>query len=309
MSSTDFLVVLGVLSLATIWKVSSTRSQRHVKQIPGPPSQFLIGNLNDIPKERAWIAYMKMSEQYGSDLLRLNVFGRNLIIVNSLEAASDLFDGRSTIYNSRPRLVMLNELIGFGYGMAFLPYGDHWRGTRKAFHQALGPEGLKRWTDIEMKGAHRLLRNFLEKPDDFMDHIRHMAAEIIMRLAYGIDVQPKNDPYVDIADSGIRAIEASTNAGSYLVDSFPALKHIPEWFPGARFQREAKEWRVFAMAMLEQPYEFFKKHLEEGNVPYCAANVLLERMNKGSQDPKETESIVKATLSSMYAGMSFVWKE
>ena len=56
--------------------------------------------------------------------------------------------------------------------MAFLPYGDHWRGTRKAFHQALGPEGLKRWTDIEMRGAHRLLRSFLEKPDDFMDHIR-----------------------------------------------------------------------------------------------------------------------------------------
>ena len=167
-----------------------------------------------------------------------------------------------------------------------------------------------------------------------------MAAEIIMRLAYGIEVQPKNDPYVDIADSGIRAIEASTNAGSYLVDSFPAcechycplrsidlegwctVKHIPEWVPGAGFQRQAKEWRVFATAMLEQPYQYFKKHLvcviprlskpdstythvfskEEGNVPFCAANVLLERVGKSGQDPQEAESIVKATLSSMYAG-------
>lgn len=51
-----------------------------------------------------------------------------------------------------------------------------------------------------------------------------MAAEIIMRLAYGIDVQPKDDPYVDIADSGIRAIEASVSAGSYLVDSFPVCR-------------------------------------------------------------------------------------
>ena len=41
---------------------------------------------------------------------------------------------------------------------------------------------------------------------------------------------------------------------------------------------------------------------EEGNVPFCAANVLLERVGKSGQDPQEAESIVKATLSSMYAG-------
>ena len=67
MSSTDFVVaILGVVSLVSIWKLSFDGSQRHLNQLPGPPRRFLIGNLDDIPKERAWIAYMNMSEQYGA---------------------------------------------------------------------------------------------------------------------------------------------------------------------------------------------------------------------------------------------------
>ena len=79
---------------------------------------------------------------------------------------------------------------------------------------------------------------------------------------------------------------------------------------------------MFARAMLEQPYQYFKQRLvcivlqlsilhqtytcfdskEEGDVPFCAANILLERMDKNGQHPEEAESVVKATLSSMYAG-------
>ena len=36
-----------------------------------------------------------------SDLIRLNVFGSNILIVNSLAAASDLLDKRSATYSDR----------------------------------------------------------------------------------------------------------------------------------------------------------------------------------------------------------------
>ena len=37
----------------------------------------------------------------GSDILRLNVLGNNIIILNSLEATTDLLEKRSTIYSDR----------------------------------------------------------------------------------------------------------------------------------------------------------------------------------------------------------------
>lgn len=36
-----------------------------------------------------------------SDLIRLNVFGNNIVVVNSLEAATDLFEKRSSQYSDR----------------------------------------------------------------------------------------------------------------------------------------------------------------------------------------------------------------
>ncbi len=41
----------------------------------------------------------------------LNVFGMNIIILNSLDDAIELFDKRSAIYSDRPRLVFGGEMF------------------------------------------------------------------------------------------------------------------------------------------------------------------------------------------------------
>jgi hypothetical protein len=38
-----------------------------------------------------------------------------------------------------------------------------------------------------------------------------------------------------------------------------SVKHVPEWFPGAGFKRQAREWRAVADAMLNEPFELTKK--------------------------------------------------
>lgn len=88
---------------------------------PGPPGRLFIGNLFDIPTQNAWIRYREMSRIYSehssfisskcptiltiiykeSPLIFLRVFGANIIIVDSLEVARDLFDKRSSIYSDR----------------------------------------------------------------------------------------------------------------------------------------------------------------------------------------------------------------
>ncbi|KAJ7618699.1 cytochrome P450, partial [Roridomyces roridus] len=44
-------------------------------------------------------------------------------------------------------------------------------------------------------------------------------------------------------------------------DTFPILKHIPRWLPGAGFKRQAEEWRTLVLAFLEVPFAETKRQM------------------------------------------------
>lgn len=72
---------------------------------PGPKGYPIIGNVWDIPRERAWLTYAEWAERYKSDVVQFTVFGTRTVILNSLKAATELLDKRSSIYSDRPRMV------------------------------------------------------------------------------------------------------------------------------------------------------------------------------------------------------------
>ena len=69
---------------------------------------------------------------------------------------------------------MLNELCGFGWGIAFQRYGTPWRDCRRAFHTEFNPESVKQFRPVEERAAHQFLRNLLDRPrwQELMDHLR-----------------------------------------------------------------------------------------------------------------------------------------
>jgi hypothetical protein len=40
-----------------------------------------------------------------------------------------------------------------------------------------------------------------------------MAGQVIMGIAYGIDVAPHDDPYVSLAETALQAVESATTTG------------------------------------------------------------------------------------------------
>jgi hypothetical protein len=86
-----------------------------------------------------------------------------------------------------------------------------------------------------------------------------MAGETIISIAYGIDVLPRDDPYVATAEKGVHSLIVAAVPGTFLVDTFPWLKYVPDWMPFAGFKRKAKEWRKLALAMIEKPFEAGKR--------------------------------------------------
>ena len=88
-----------------------------------------------------------------------------------------------------------------------------------------------------------------------------MAGETIISVTYGIDVLPKNDPYIATAENAIQPLFIAAIPGTFLVDTFPLLKYVPDWVPFAGFKRKAKEWRKLAVAMIENPYKAGKEKI------------------------------------------------
>ncbi|KAJ7909756.1 hypothetical protein B0H13DRAFT_1539043, partial [Mycena leptocephala] len=80
-------------------------------------------------------------------------------------------------------------------------------------------------------------------------------------IAYGINVFPVDDPYITLSDQAIQLISAAAVPGRFFVDSIPILKYIPEWMPGAGFQKTAREGRALARDLLERPFAETKRQL------------------------------------------------
>ena len=83
------------------------------------------------------------------------------------------------------------------------------------------------------------------------------------KIAYGLELQPDDDPYVRIVEEAVKSVTAAAIPGAFLVDSTfnPILKHMPEWMPGVGFKRKAREWKKLSLAMLERPYKDAKSRI------------------------------------------------
>ncbi|KAF8491136.1 hypothetical protein JB92DRAFT_2753407, partial [Gautieria morchelliformis] len=80
-------------------------------------------------------------------------------------------------------------------------------------------------------------------------------------VIYGIKVLPIGCPYIIIAEQAMEAVSELLNPGSFLMDSLPILKYLPEWMPGAGFTTKARTWRQVFTQALVVPFNACKKAL------------------------------------------------
>ncbi|KAF4599322.1 hypothetical protein EYR40_006414 [Pleurotus pulmonarius] len=272
---------------------------------PGPKRLPFIGNLLDMPKHLEWVTFRKWARDLDSDIIHIDLMGNHVIILDSFEAANDLLEKRSSRYSSRTQFTMANELVGWDFNFGFKAYGEDWRQCRKLFHHEFHPVASRRFQPREIKATNQFLRALLETPEDYVEHLRQhfnlsMAGAITLGIAYGLDIKPHDDPYVKLSEQGVHALLTSTIPGAFLVDTLPFLKYVPAWFPGAGFQKKAKEWRELATVMRDMPFQAAKQAFMEGSDGTSFTYSRLAKMNSESDIDLE-EKYIKSVAGTMYA--------
>ncbi|KAF7427806.1 hypothetical protein PC9H_007022 [Pleurotus ostreatus] len=255
-----YLAILMCVS----WCIRRTRrsEKANLPLPPGPKTLPFIGNLLDAPSEFQWIKYHEWSKQYDSDIIHLTVAGSSLIVIDTTEAAKELLDKRSYIYSSRPRFVMLNELMGWSWLFAMMEYSDRWKQHRKLFQKEFHSNtATSRFNPQILKHTVKLLQRLLESPDDFMEHMNLTTVAIIMDIGYAIDVSSKEDPHIVTAEKALTGLNIASLHGAFLVESIPLLKYVPSWIPWAGFQNKAKEWKRYTDKMIKDPFAVVKKRM------------------------------------------------
>ena len=83
----------------------------------------------------------------------------------------------------------------------------------------------------------------------------------MLSTAYGYDIQPKGDYFIQIAEDATVRGSVAVLPGARLVNHIPILRYIPAWFPGAEFHKFAADTKKLTTAMKELPFRWAQKKM------------------------------------------------
>ncbi|PPQ65419.1 hypothetical protein CVT24_011500 [Panaeolus cyanescens] len=204
---------------------------------------------------------------------------------------------------SRPEQPMVRELMGWDFNFAFRPYGPAWRKDRRIFHEHFHQGAIEGYQPMQLKEAHAFLNLLLTEPDGFLHHVRHAFSATIIRIAYGISVKPHvNSVYVTAAEAAVATLSEAAIPGTFLVDIIPALKYVPQWFPGASFKRKVAQWKKELNEFINLPFNHVKDLVKTGKAVPSLATMLLDAL-PDENDPLRTEEEdrAKCLTAAIYA--------
>ncbi|KAG9092086.1 hypothetical protein FS749_016013 [Ceratobasidium sp. UAMH 11750] len=200
---------------------------------PSPRSYPLIGNLLSLPVRNEHLGFLELGEELRSDVVSLSMLGTVIIVLNKHDDAINLLERRSNVYSDRPRFPMISEpsLMDWGNLTAVARYGT------EAFHPS-------------QQHQSRLLLKRLLAASDHLNSSEDLDLEVyrattgaIMCSVYGFKTEDLSDNFILKVKKTMGNLTSASLPSNFLVNVFPALIRLPDWFPWTSWKRTAKKWR------------------------------------------------------------------
>ncbi|KAI0085090.1 cytochrome P450 [Irpex rosettiformis] len=301
MLSPVIAIILVILSTTVL----VLRHKRLRTLPPGPPGWPIIGNLFDIHQESPWIAYSNWSKTYG-DIVLLRVLGTPMLIVSSADIALELMDKRSVIYSSRPTFIM-DEMTGWGFNLALIPYGQRWRNLRRKVHEHFHQIVTSRYRNKQTKHVHAFLCQCLNSPERQFNYklVHQLLATTIMDIVYGIEIKDMDDDYIKNVVESLEVFGEIKQPGKYWVNYMPFLRYIPQWVPGNTSAKYAAHSRPVVEEMVNRPFNAVQDGEQTSNDCVAVSMLAKIELQPDIEKRKEEETYAKHATGILYAETTF----
>ncbi|KAL5633648.1 hypothetical protein ACGC1H_003956 [Rhizoctonia solani] len=154
----------------------------------------------------------------------------------------------------------------------------------------------------------KLLRRLLEGSKDVRSS-QELEAELflsisatLLRSIYGYEAENTEDRFLIGARSIFSYLTKSLLSSNYLVNSLPALKYIPEWFPGARWKRDAIKWRMEKDALIQDMYKIGLENMRKDESTHIMVSSLRRHALQLGLTEQEADDYVAQIAITMFAG-------
>ncbi|KAJ7019331.1 cytochrome P450 [Mycena alexandri] len=272
------IAVLGITGVVLKAVLDRRNSTRGLPYPPGPKAKPVIGNMLDIPQSLPWLTYADWAKRYG-DIMHITILGAHIIVINSVEIATELLEKRSGNYSSRPDIPVMH-MNGWMMNMGLKGYNDEWRRDRRILHQRFRRDAAPSLYPIE-----------LAKTQEFY------PTSIMMYLLYGHQISA-HDPLVEITYEALGMFSGSVVPGTLIVNVFPFLRHFPPWFPGLVALNElCARSRVLLGKMQDIPFYSVKKHMADEKAVPSWVSELLERTGDEAVPENNIKALGAITLA------------
>jgi cytochrome P450 len=167
------------------------------KKIPGPPVLPIVGSLPFIEKHQH-LAFTRLARKYG-DVFQINLFGRNIVVLNGLETIKKALLQQSEVFAGRPD-APITKIILEGNTLAPRDYGLTWKRHREiavnALHMFTNRQTLEQQIIEEAVDLANIFLSCKDQPFDPRMDIYLSMSNVMSTILFGEKFNRNNPDFI-----------------------------------------------------------------------------------------------------------------
>ncbi|KAG2078550.1 cytochrome P450 [Suillus decipiens] len=261
-------VATVIVLLAVLYKTSPLAGRKGILLPPGPPARWSWSNA--LPAVNIARVLTDLVQTYGS-IVSFRQGSQVIIVIGSVEAATDIMEKEGGSLVDRPRSIAAGEMLSNGMRIVLVRSGDRFRRLRKAVHTHLQPKMAETYRDMQCEHAMNFILDMLNDPKNHQSHAHRYAVSVILRVAYGKSTPTANtDPEVVRIRRVNEHLQATIRPGAYLVDRVPLLRYMPG------YGKQLDEWHHEELELYRHQLRRVKSEVDQNIAGSSFTKTLLE---------------------------------
>ncbi|CAE6533311.1 unnamed protein product [Rhizoctonia solani] len=223
------------------------------------------------------------------------MLGNTIVVLNSPQAAIELLEKKSSIYSDRvcPPMILESTLMDWRNYVALLPYGNRWKEHRRMMHTWLQKGAAHSFQSSQQRQARLLLVRLLNSNSPLDDQLYRTIAATLLRSVYGYELERLDDHFVTGAKQAIDNLARAAMSTNFLVNAFPMLSWVPDWFPWTQWKKTARSFREQKNSIMDETFQWTKGQITKGSNEPSIVRSLLESGSSTEIGQEELEDYIK----------------